>query len=44
VSYFHHTRLFFPDQPITFDTFEDMFMKGRLDYGSYLFHLKVGFT
>ena len=41
VSYFHHTRLFFPDHDVNFETFEDMFMKGRLDYGDYWFHLKV---
>jgi Sulfotransferase domain len=41
VSYYHHTLLFFPDQDVSFDTFEEMFMKGRLDYGDYWYHLKV---
>jgi hypothetical protein len=41
VSYYHHTLLFFQDRILEFDCFEEMFMQGKLDYGSYWYHLKV---
>ena len=41
VSYFHHTALLFPDFKETFEHFETMFMQGKLEYGSYWYHLKV---
>ena len=41
VSYYHHTLLFFQGHEVSLDTFEKMFMEGRLDYGDYWYHLKV---
>ena len=43
VSYFHHTRLLFPHFSETFEHFETMFRQGKVEYGSYWYHLKVIF-
>jgi len=41
VSYYHHTLLFFQGHEVSLETFEKMFMEGRVDYGDYWYHLKV---
>jgi hypothetical protein len=41
VSYFHHTALLFPHFKESFEHFEAMFMEGKVEYGSYWYHLKV---
>jgi hypothetical protein len=39
VSYYHHTSL--QGHEVSLETFEKMFMEGRVDYGDYWYHLKV---
>ena len=41
VSYYHHSRLVSPNLEDTFHHFEATFMEGKLQYGSYWYHLKV---
>ena len=41
VSYFHHTALIFPNFQEPFQHYEAMYKEGKVEYGSYWYHLKV---